>query len=65
MKIKELEELLRKERENLQGSAKEREEQLKREIEDWKKRLQAKEKENEELLRQIKALEEDKAGLLK
>jgi len=47
---------LRKERENLQGSAKEREEQLKREIEDWKKRLQAKEKENEELLRQIKAL---------
>jgi hypothetical protein len=56
MKIKELEELLRKERENLQGSAKEREEQLKREIEDWKKRLQAKEKENEELLRQIKAL---------
>jgi hypothetical protein len=33
----------------LQGSAKEREEQLKREIEDWKKKLAAKEKENEEL----------------
>jgi hypothetical protein len=33
----------------MQGSAKEREEQLKREIEDWKKKLSAKEKENEDL----------------
>lgn len=35
-KIKELEELLRKERENLEGNAKDREETLKREIENWK-----------------------------
>lgn len=35
-KINELEELLRKERENLEGNAKDREETLKREIENWK-----------------------------
>ena len=35
-KIKELEELLRKERENLVGNAKDREETLKREIENLK-----------------------------
>jgi hypothetical protein len=30
---------LRKERENLEGNAKQREEQLKREVEEWKKKL--------------------------
>jgi hypothetical protein len=34
---------LRKERENMEGSAKEREKQLKKEIEEWKRKLQAKE----------------------
>ena len=63
VKIRDLENLLRKERENMQGSAKEREEQLKREIEDWKKKLALKEKENEELLRQIKALQSEKIDL--
>lgn len=42
-RIKDLEDQLRKERENLEGNAKEREMQLKRDIEDWKKKLQAKE----------------------
>ena len=38
-KIKDLEDLLRRERENLEGNAKEREQQLKREVEEWKQKL--------------------------
>lgn len=40
----------------MQGSALEREQALKKEIEDWKKKLSDKQKENEELLKQIKQL---------
>lgn len=43
----------------------EREQALKKEIEEWKKRYQGKEKENEELQRQIKQLQDEKANLLK
>lgn len=35
-KIRDLEELLRREKENLEGNAKERELSLKREVEEWK-----------------------------
>lgn len=42
-KIRDLEELLRRERENLEGNAKEREMQLKKELEEWKRKLQEKE----------------------
>lgn len=37
-RIRDLEEQLRKERENMEGSAKEREMTLKKEIEEWKKK---------------------------
>lgn len=40
--IRELEEQLRLERENLEGNAKERELQLKAEVEEWKKKLKEK-----------------------
>jgi cell division protein FtsL len=49
----------------MEGSAKERELQLKKEIEDWKKKLQAKERENDDLLKQIKVLQGDKSDLEK
>jgi len=48
-RIKDLEDQLRKERENLEGNAKEREMQLKRDIEEWKRKLQAKEDECNQL----------------
>jgi septal ring factor EnvC (AmiA/AmiB activator) len=60
-----LEETLKRERENLQGSALEREQALKREIEEWKKRVQEKQKENEDLAKLLKLVQEEKAGLEK
>jgi hypothetical protein len=48
-RIKDLEDQLKKERENMEGSAKERELALKKEIEDWKKKYGLKEQENDDL----------------
>jgi predicted nucleic acid-binding Zn-ribbon protein len=53
-RIRDLEDQLKKERENMEGSAKEREAALKKEIEEWKKKFNAKESENEDLKSQIK-----------
>ena len=62
-RIRELEDTLKRERENLQGSALEREQALKKEIEEWKKKLSDKQKENDELSRQIKQLQDEKSDL--
>jgi len=53
-RIRDLEDQLKKERENMEGSAKEREAALKKEIEEWKKKFNGKESENEDLKSQIK-----------
>ena len=41
----------------------EREQALKKEIEEWKKKLSDKQKENDELSRQIKQLQDEKSDL--
>ena len=48
-RIRDLEDQLKKERENMEGSAKEREMGLKKEIEEWKKKYGLKESENDDL----------------
>lgn len=63
-RIRDLEEQLRKERENLEGNAKEREMQLKRDIEEWQAKFTAKERELQEARDQIQTLNSDKRDLL-
>ena len=52
--------MLRKERENMEGNAKERENQLRREIEDWKRKLTEKDQEMKVLEGKLRDLERDR-----
>jgi hypothetical protein len=52
-RIRDLEEQLRKEKENLEGNAKERERLLVKELEEWKQKYSQKERELDEAKRQI------------